>query len=95
MSRARADLARKVIGFVSKYGDDILGQTNLFSKSGAARNFKNAAQAAGRRPTVTPVTTRAQVEAAQAGVPRVVPVARRTPGQMEIPGTAHNCTSID
>ena len=71
----------------SRYADDVVGQTNLFSKAGKARNFTNAGRAANLRPTVTPVTTRAQTEAAQAGMPRVVPVARRTPGQMDLPGT--------
>ena len=85
---------------IQKYGDDalrLLGgkaddaarQTNLFSKSGAARNFRNPAQAANRAPTTTPVRTRAADEAIDAAVdmPRPVSVPRRTPGQMEIPGT--------
>ena len=71
------------IGRVVNRADDVVGQTNLFSKAGKARNFKNPAQAAGRRPTITPVPT------ASPSAPGPVPMgARRSPGQMEIPGTA-------
>ena len=98
-------LAKALMGFVAKYGDDVgravlrnaddvVGQTNLFSKAGKPRNFTNPGRAANLRPTVTPVTTRAQTEAAQAGMPRVVPVARRTPGQMELPNTHRRYTLV-
>ena len=60
-------LLKAVLGFGAKYADDIgrvvnraddvVGQTNLFSKAGKARNFRNPAQAAGRRPTISPAQT--------------------------------------
>ena len=87
-------LLKAVLGFAAKNSDDVgrallrnaddvVGQTSLFSKAGKARNFKNPAQAAGRRPTISPAQTPGP------SAPGPVPMgARRSPGQMDIPGTA-------